>query len=527
MYGVDAGLPSIPVPSAITISRTGRFPKTRTMVVVPGLSPVSTFGVFNNNVQAIVRALTERYYYCKVGSEWLEPLTVRIHAYHAIQFELFRDRVVHTTLNGRTVTPLATMLEVVAAYKGAKQRLYENARVDLLRAAVSQQDSMLGMFAKYEKQKLDKAPRAINPRDPRYNLELARRLKFQECRIFKSIARVWSPRGVPVVIKGMTPLKAGAVMRAKWDCFRNPVAFGLDAVKFDMHVSVAALKYEHSFYLNMRPGDRLLRDMLRWQLRSKGKARVVDGIVKFSFEGRRCSGDINTSLGNCILMCALVWCLCWELGVEVELANNGDDCVVICEQEDLQCLMDRVEGFFEKRGFRLTVEEPVDEFERIVFCQSSPVKTALGWMMVRDPYSCFVKDPMCLVSVPTDKTYQKWMGAVGECGCASVPGVPVMHSWYRMFVRSGIKCGAKFRGHIFKNTGQMQRIMEVQSEITPEARVSFMTAFGLNPAEQVALENWFDASVLNSSILNSLWEGAARDVRYPLHPLMFDHPLEW
>jgi hypothetical protein len=50
-----------------------------------------------------------------------------------------------------------------------------------------------------------------------------------------------------------------------------------------------------------------LAELLKWQLQNKGFARTIDGLIKYSVEGCRMSGDMNTALGNCTIMCALVY----------------------------------------------------------------------------------------------------------------------------------------------------------------------------------------------------------------------------
>ena len=98
----------------------------------------------------------------------------------------------------------------------------------------------------------------------------------------------------------------------------------------------------------------------------KGVAHCQDGRVKFSVRGTRSSGDLNTSLGNCILMCAMVWAYIRDAGLfKVELANNGDDCVVIMEREDLDIFLGGLETWFRDHGFRMGVDGVATEFERL------------------------------------------------------------------------------------------------------------------------------------------------------------------
>lgn len=185
--------------------------------------------------------------------------------------------------------------------------------------------------------------------------------------------------------------------------------------------------------------------------------------------------------------------VCDELGIEAELANNGDDCVLIMEQENLQMVLEAVPAFFERYGFRMTVEKPVTEFEEIEFCQSHPVHLGVGWTMVRNVRTCLQKDPMCLMPIQNDKVWRKWLGAVGECGLATVPGCPILQDFYGCFWRNGVSAGQRFKSAVFRNTSMIERGtgMRANSVITQEARVSFYKAFGVPPDYQIAVEDYF------------------------------------
>lgn len=446
-------------------------------------------GVFNNGVTSVERAMVERYFLCKVGRQFEQPLAPGAGAYEHPSLREFQDEVVN--LVTPEVAPIS-LREVVEQYSGSKRRVYEAALRSLYRKRLNRRDAHLRPFTKFEKQSLLKAPRIINPRSPRYNLVLGKYLKKAEKVYFKAINKLWGAKTAHTVIKGLNSFEAADVIRAKWQRFENPVGLGLDATKFDMHVSVAALIYEHAFY-NRVFNSAELRQLLEWQLVNQGVAYCADGEVEFRMPGTRSSGDLNTSLGNCIIMCALIWGLCRELGIDAELANNGDDCVLIFEREHLDAVLAAVPGYFQNLGFRMTVEEPVDTLEEVEFCQSHPVKLAGGWCMVRNVRTCLQKDPMCLMPIPNEKAIRKWFWAVGMCGQSAVPGCPVLQEFYGAFKRSGCETSKRHVAHIFRNTGVIERMTGVDApvQITNEARMSFFRAFGITPDYQIALEDYY------------------------------------
>lgn len=490
-----------PPPFMINVVEDGQPVKQRKYHVVTCMGDNHELGVYNNSVRSVERALLERYALCEVEKGvYLPALPTTYKAWGAAGLLRFRERVVSEVRQTATVL---TLREVVKCYTGAKRRVYENALRSLMRTHLNKSDAKLKPFTKFEKQDLSKAPRIINPRSPRYNLVLGKYLKKAEKSYFQAINSAWGGHTAHTVIKGLNQKDSATVLRDKWRRFVNPVAVGLDAKKYDMHVRIPGLEYEHSFYTRVFRTQELT-ELLSCQLQNYGTAYCPDGKVTFEVDGTRCSGDLNTALGNCIIMCSLIWYLCDKLGVQAELANNGDDCVLFLEEEDLERTICVLPSYFEKYGFRMTVEEPVYDFEKVEFCQSQPVKLSSGWCMVRNVRTCLKKDPMCLMPIQNDRVWRKWLGAVGECGLASVPGCPVLQSFYRAFLRSGKVASRRFKQHIFRNTGVLERAFEGNSIITDDARASFYAAFGVTPDYQLALEHYYD----NMSILS--WDGEVK-----------------
>jgi hypothetical protein len=388
--------------------------------------------------------------------------------------------------------PVLTSQQVVDSYHGPKRRLYQQALYSLEQDPLTSADAVVSMFVKFEKQDVGKAPRGINPRSTRFNLRLGKYLKHAEHHYFRAINKTFGAHTRATVIKGFNADEAAGILYDKWMRFDRPIAIGLDATKFDMHVSVAALQYEHSFYLALFPGSRELGWLLSKQLKNRGVAYAADGSVKFSMEGTRCSGDLNTSLGNCIIMCALVWAYARECGVTIELANNGDDCVVFLDQRDETRFRTGLSAWFRRKGFAMAVEDTVDEFECVEFCQTRPVELSSGWRMVRKLDACLNKDPMCLLSVPNNTVFRKWLSAVGMCGSKLAQGVPVLSAFYGAFVRHGVACSDGMMEEVFRNRSQLRLAQGVASAvIDARARVSFYYAYGVLPDQQVEMERFF------------------------------------
>jgi len=218
-------------------------------------------------------------------------------------------------------------------------------------------------------------------------------------------------------------------------------------------------------------------------------------------------------------MCSLIWALCRFLGVAAELANNGDDCVVFMERADVDRFRANVESWFTRVGFRMEVEDTVDRFEEIEFCQSRPIWDGKGWRMVRNVRTCLIKDPMCLIPIATDRSFRKWLWAVGTCGGALVPGIPILREFYKVFERYGVPAGERHVSHIFKNTSMMERMGGLEGDWapTPESRASFCVATGITPDYQIALEEYYQGLTIDFR-LGQLCAGEVAEV-FPMPAL--------
>jgi len=472
--------------------------KNRKFVVVRGFGPEHNLGVYHNNICTIERALTERYFLCEEEPGQFRPaLKVAPSTFKKLDFEDFRSTVMQKMPKNM---PRLSRQQVVDRYAGtSKHKMYLAALGSLSQKPLGPKDSKLSTFVKKEKQDVNKAPRVINPRTTRYNLELGRYLKATEKKFFKSINKAFGAHTPHTVIKGLNAAKSAEVLHAKWRRFKRPVGVGLDAKKFDLHVSSEALEYEHTFYTTLFPGSKRLKTLLEAQLNNRGVAYVEDGMVKFSMRGTRCSGDLNTSLGNCLLMCSMVWCYAKHRGVDVELANNGDDCMVFMEEESLEQFMRGLSTWFRGKGFAMTVEAPVREFEQVEFCQTHPVELANGWRMMRNHSAVIRKDPMCLIDMPNQHCYETWLGAVGECGLKQAGDCPVQGAFYEAFVRNGVKAGARYIQHVMKNTSVFTKMneLEIGETISAKARVSYYYAFGVLPDEQLEMERYYKSATVD------------------------------
>jgi hypothetical protein len=198
------------------------------------------------------------------------------------------------------------------------------------------------------------------------------------------------------------------------------------------------------------------------------------------------SGDINTGMGNCLIMASIVLAYLDHVGCKAHLANNGDDCVLILERRDITKLSD-IDEWFTSLGFKLTREPVVDVFERIEFCQSQPVLIGGAYRMVRNPWTAMSKDCVSLLSWDTQEAFNVWRDAIGVCGIELTRGVPVWESFYRR-IKVGERNGGGTTSVYDSGLGFAAR--GVRAAVVDDlARHSFWRAFGITPDMQVEMEN--------------------------------------
>lgn len=484
LRGVDTAPSAAPDHPDLIVTYTRGTPKTRHVYWVNGLSTSTKYLVHNSNITTCVRAMKERLLFVSKGGTFIPTERPTKSFFGACQrfYDSFK-KYAHPT------SPL-TSNQFVGAYKGRRKTVYENAVKSLASKPFELKDSFISFFVKCEKvnftKKIDPAPRGISPRNPRYHVMLGPYIKRIEKLIYKIIAKVFG--GHVTVFKGLNAKQRATHLRSHWESFDDPVAIGLDASRFDQHVSFQALSYEHRFYQMFYPNDKTLAHLLSLQRSNRLYANCPDGRARLNLKGGRMSGDMNTALGNCLLVCAMVYSYLSERVSKFRLANDGDDCVVFVERADAHKLFDLSTWFLEL-GFDMKIEPAVDIFEQIEFCQSQPVWTTDGWLLVRKVSESIPKDSISIKPLDSPKVFRRWMKAVGEGGLALTGGIPIVQELYKRY--DDIGGNVKPLDDPTMETGlrRLARGMKRKyGSIHPLTRVSFWRAFGIPSSKQLCYE---------------------------------------
>lgn len=394
-------------------------------------------------------------------------------------------------------------------YSGMKRQRYERAVQDLLSAGLAEKDFWVKMFIKKEKfdplSKVNPDPRAIQYRGAKFCVALAQFLHPIEMKIYQI---AFMGKGVPHsrnIVKGLNSAARATLLVEKMSHFMDPVLIGLDASRWDKHVSREFLRLEHQVYLWFNP-DPYFAWLLSKQLINVG---VSNKGLKYVVQGRRMSGDMNTAVGNCVLMLIVLYAFLVSCALQKwDIIDDGDDSVVIIERRDLDKVVAAVPDMV-RFGLTMKIESVADNIHQIEFCQSKVIEYAPQRYKFVRSWTRVVSRSMSGCRHWEDPKYRaRTLRAIGACELALNLGVPVLQSFAVMLMRNCPEEGIRLENvhsNLLHTAKKELRALGMSIDdikpqpITIEARLSFSQAFGVSPSEQIRLEQRFDGTTLNQS----------------------------
>jgi hypothetical protein len=366
-------------------------------------------------------------------------------------------------------------------------------------------------------------PRAIQFRDFKFAVEIARYLKPIEPALYELVGDETTKLPQTRLIgKGLNQYQRAMLLKEKWEAFDDPVAVCIDAKRFDQHISKQLLRVEHTVYKTANP-DPWLSALCKAQEINRGKSTKG---VRYVCDGGRMSGDMNTALGNCLVMTIMIGDYFDQLGKSVnrtlhyDILVDGDDAILLVERRDVPLVEDTIGEAFLEYGMELEVELTVDCLEDISWCQSKPIETSIGqWRFVRNPYKIF-STALFKPRFKDRRGAPKLLRSIGECEYALNQGIPLLQAYALALIRnSGVRRGLKsldmsdntfYRAKMEVGMSALKSMKYVEQYITTSARVSFAKAFGISTTDQRRCEQ----------LLNN-WKFSPTDQRQ-WHPAMVD-----
>jgi len=409
------------------------------------------------------------------------------------------------------ITVADDLYDLPNRHTGAKSRKYREAADDLLSFGLYKKDAYVKAFVKPERfdpaAKVNPDPRVIQYRGAKYCVALAQYLRPIEEHIYQS---TFASDGVPPsrnVAKGLDSRSRAELLMAKASHFDAPRFITCDASRFDKHVSVKHLQLEGFVYLTSNP-DKEFRRLLAQQLRN---VCFTSSGIKYTALGRRMSGDMNTGIGNIVIMLTMVIAICRHAAglKRWDVLDDGDDFVLIVEECDVTHLLSKF-GLWLEFGMEMKVDAVVADASKVVFCQSSVVEFRPNcYKFVRD-YRAVISKSLCGVRNWGSVAYRRRVvKAIGCCELAINLGVPILQAFASALIRSS---GDKFDPRYVPD-GLLSRAKRdtrfagvslsslIPQEITATARLSFESAFGVTPDEQVRIETALNRWVVKFTTL--------------------------
>lgn len=381
-------------------------------------------------------------------------------------------------------------------YSGRRFRRYERAHESLRRRSVERKDSYVQSFVKEEKinfaVKGNTDPRMISARHARYNIALASYLRPMEHQLYGMMGN--KRNGLPpgrVIMKGLSLPDRAKAITEKFGRFAAPVVVSLDCSRFDAHVHESVLRLEHRAYTNLNKSAEL-HQLLSWQINNKC---VTAHGIKYAVRGRRMSGDVNTALGNCLLMVTFVATAMRKFGIkDYDMADDGDDCLLFLEEHQWQEVKDQLSAEFLNYGQELKVENVARRLEDIIFCQSRIVLVDGEPRMVQDPGKV-ITGVLAGAKLRSAQCRKQVMGQRGPCLLALSSGVPVLQKLaVELIRRFAMPKHLDYSDGLYvKACLESVGIRQARERpVSWDTRVSFQRAWGMPPEEQVALEASFE-----------------------------------
>jgi len=398
-------------------------------------------------------------------------------------------------------------------YSGAKLARYSRAAENILSSgSVPRSKAKVKCFIKFEKGKIDPAkpnpdPRAIQFRSAEYCVAVGRFLKPIEHALYRLVGDGKYLPPTRCIGKGLCSRRRATLLRQKMRAFSNPVMVSIDAKRFDQHCSRELLEVEHAFYTRANTSPEFAR-LLSWQLNNYG---TTSKGYKYVAQGKRMSGDMNTGLGNCFLMVCMVSTfmtnyMAKRVGrLTWDLLDDGDDAIVIIEEENLQLMLELIGPVFLEFGHEITVDNVSRTMEGTEWCQGRPIEYQPG------KYK-FVRNPAKVMSgaiggnkylEQSFKARSKLVNTVGLAELILNMGIPVLQSYAIALMRNSLTDeflkmdsidSMYYRVHNELKSFNMKQLAKRDPQpITDTARHSFFLAYGVPAHKQIQMEEMLDS----------------------------------
>jgi hypothetical protein len=381
--------------------------------------------------------------------------------------------------------------KVVRSYHGAWRAKYAQAHLEYNESGINHKHRLVRLFNKadLEMSAPKKAPRAIQYRHPVFGLEQARYTKPIEEWFYKLRDRFDT-----LIVGKSDPFTIAKELRNKSDCFHNPVYLLLDASKFDSCVDIKWLKLCTDFYVSLFGVTEARRIRWLWSRTYLNSGKARSG-VRYTTWGTRMSGDMDTGLGNSLIMYAMLTAYLESNNIHKHsIMVNGDDSVIVIERSQLA--QSRKINIFRQYGFNMKFEVALT-FQDLEFCQSRPVHTDYGWTMARNPTRVMGRTSWSINRYGKGKM-RAFIHTLGKCERAASWGVPIASAMATKMIQATPGAAMlRLSPWLEDHYNRMSKWWKLgKPNISVETRNNFSDAWGISPQEQFDIEQSIQVKVL-------------------------------
>jgi len=382
------------------------------------------------------------------------------------------------------VDNLLTRLQVLSGYKGRWYRRYERAFRQLKNRQLNRKDFYNDCFVKADKENgIRKAARLIQYMKPTGALEMGRFTHAVEGKIYACEDKF----GTKIFGKGANLHDLADDFIKKKSNFHDPVYLLLDATNFDSHVSMELTAAMITFYCTLVRNPKH-KKLVRWLwshvLVSFGHSKLG---LRYKTRGTVFSGRMDTGLFDSMTTYSMLTNYMCDSGItKYSLSVNGDDSVTIIERADFGKLLGM--DYFLNFGFVMKFDW-TDNFSKMDYCQTRPVKTDYGWMLARSPER-LLRRAGWSVKRFGKRCYKSYVKSLGLGEMAINYGLPLGYKLGRLMYDKGggaklLPCNRK--RYISCTKQRFWQVIDVPS-ISMETRLSYQDAWGMSPSEQLEVE---------------------------------------
>lgn len=383
----------------------------------------------------------------------------------------------------------------VASAPGGKRALYAQAYRSLQDQPLGYRDWQVTMQVKAEVSynKVILKPRALQFRNPRFNIEYGRYIRP----IAQDLRKMRGPcRGVtrtPMIASGNSWSRAELLMR-KLAEFASPAVLRLDAKSFDASLWGWQLRQAHGAYLS-RIDTPEFRRLLSVTIANKVRSRRG---IRYAVEGRRMSGDMDTSCGNSLISCATCGAIASLVGIHKwDAMVDGDDIILIHESSagDLLSAIRRATldiGFVSECDYCIEPWAPLLP-ERIRFNSGFFFEVEPGlFRYIRDADRCLSTFGVSHKAYQSSRGGARYLKAAALCELACNEGVPCVQALCLRVLEltHNLQPSGEIRGAMsYRALKEVPSLADVRGvPVTPHMREQFARVYGIDPAAQVEYE---------------------------------------